>query len=200
MNKKFVDSYKFPILLLISVILGSVVGLLFKDSVTYIKPFGDVFLNMMYTIVVPLVFFTISSSISNMISLKRLGKILYSVFIVFFSLSLIAAIFMLIVTYIFNPVNNDISLNAGTIEKVSLGEQIVKALTVTDFSLLLSRSNMLPLIIFSIFFGIATSLVKGETVKRFLEESSNIMMKIVNILMYYAPVGLFSYFANLTKQ
>jgi len=200
MNKKFVDSYKFPILLLISVILGSVVGLLFKDSVTYIKPFGDVFLNMMYTIVVPLVFFTISSSISNMISLKRLGKILYSVFIVFFSLSLIAAIFMLIVTYIFNPVNNDISLNAGTIEKVSLGEQIVKALTVTDFSLLLSRSNMLPLIIFSIFFGIATSLVKGETVKRFLEESSNIMMKIVNILMYYAPVGLFSYFANLTKE
>ena len=200
MNKKFIDSYKFPILLLISVFLGSIVGLFFKESVSYLKPFGDIFLNLMYTIVVPLVFFTISSSISNMISLKRLGKILYSVFLVFLILSLTAAVFMITVTYLFNPTNNTISLVDGTLEKVSVGEQIVKALTVTDFSLLLSRSNMLPLIIFSTLFGIATSLTKGNTVKRFLEESSNIMMKIVNIIMYYAPIGLFAYFANLTSE
>lgn len=200
MNKKFIDSYKFPILLLVSVFLGSIVGLFFKESIPYLKPFGDIFLNLMYTIVVPLVFFTISSSISNMINLKRLGKILYSVFFVFLILSLTAAVFMIIVTYLFNPTSNSISLVDGTLEKVSIGEQIVKALTVTDFSLLLSRSNMLPLIIFSTLFGIATSLVKGNTVKRFLEESSNIMMKIVNIIMYYAPIGLFAYFANLTSE
>ena len=198
--KKFINSYKFPLLLLLSVILGSLVGLFFKSSVVYLKPFGEIFLNMMYTVVVPLVFFTISSSIANMINLKRLGKILYTVFLVFFIMSAVAAIYMIVVTYIFNPVNASISLEAGTSETVNLSDQIVKALTVTDFNLILSRSNMLPLIVFSILFGIATSLTKSNTVKKFLDEASNINMKIVKIIMYYAPIGLFSYFASLTSS
>lgn len=198
--KKFINSYKFPLLLLSSVILGSLVGLFFKSSVVYLKPFGEIFLNMMYTVVVPLVFFTISSSIANMINLKRLGKILYTVFFVFFIMSAVAAIYMIVVTYIFNPVNASISLESGTSETVNLSDQIVKALTVTDFNLILSRSNMLPLIVFSILFGIATSLTKSNTVKKFLDEASNINMKIVKIIMYYAPIGLFSYFASLTSS
>ena len=198
--KKFINSYKFPLLLLSSVILGSLVGLFFKSSVVYLKPFGEIFLNMMYTVVVPLVFFTISSSIANMINLKRLGKILYTVFFVFFIMSAVAAIYMIVVTYIFNPVNASISLESGTSETINLSDQIVKALTVTDFNLILSRSNMLPLIVFSILFGIATSLTKSNTVKKFLDEASNINMKIVKIIMYYAPIGLFSYFASLTSS
>ena len=198
--KKFINSYKFPLLLLSSVILGSLVGLFFKSSVVYLKPFGEIFLNMMYTVVGPLVFFTISSSIANMINLKRLGKILYTVFFVFFIMSAVAAIYMIVVTYIFNPVNASISLESGTSETINLSDQIVKALTVTDFNLILSRSNMLPLIVFSILFGIATSLTKSNTVKKFLDEASNINMKIVKIIMYYAPIGLFSYFASLTSS
>ena len=195
--KKFINSYKFPLLLLSSVILGSLVGLFFKSSVVYLKPFGEIFLNMMYTVVVPLVFFTISSSIANMINLKRLGKILYTVFFVFFIMSAVAAIYMIVVTYIFNPVNASISLESGTSETINLSDQIVKALTVTDFNLILSRSNMLPLIVFSILFGIATSLTKSNTVKKFLDEASNINMKIVKIIMYYAPIGLGCYMAAL---
>ena len=117
--KKFINSYKFPLLLLSSVILGSLVGLFFKSSVVYLKPFGEIFLNMMYTVVVPLVFFTISSSIANMINLKRLGKILYTVFFVFFIMSAVAAIYMIVVTYIFNPVNASISLESGPSEKIN---------------------------------------------------------------------------------
>lgn len=89
-KKSFWKTYRFPIILLLSVILGCVLGIVLENKAMVIKPFGTIFINMLYTIVVPLVFFTISSSIANMVSLRRLGKILKYVFIVFIITSLIS--------------------------------------------------------------------------------------------------------------
>lgn len=200
--KKFFKSYGMPIVLLISILIGTLLGLLVKDTSIF-KPFGDIFINLMYTIVVPLVFFTISSSIANMVNLKRLGKILKYVFIVFVITSLISSIFMLFGLSIFDVAKGvNISLTTGDVEKVDVGSQIVKALTVTDFGDLFSRKNMLPLIIFSILFGISVALLKEKSsgLKKSLDTLSLVMMKIVKIIMYYAPIGLCAYFANLVGE
>lgn len=202
-KKSFWKTYRFPIILLLSVILGCVLGIVLENKAMVIKPFGTIFINMLYTIVVPLVFFTISSSIANMVSLRRLGKILKYVFIVFIITSLISAIVMLFTIKIFNPVGNaSITLTAGSEEVLSIADQIVSAITVTDFKELLSRSNMLPLIIFSILFGIGIALVgeKGKNVAKNLDAISNVMMKIIKIIMYYAPIGLCAYFAALVGE
>lgn len=202
-KKSFWKTYRFPIILLLSVILGCVLGIMLENKAMVIKPFGTIFINMLYTIVVPLVFFTISSSIANMVSLRRLGKILKYVFIVFIITSLISAIVMLFTIKIFNPVGNaSITLTAGSEEVLSIADQIVSAITVTDFKELLSRSNMLPLIIFSILFGIGIALVgeKGKNVAKNLDAISNVMMKIIKIIMYYAPIGLCAYFAALVGE
>ena len=199
--KKFWKNYRFPIILLFSIIIGCVLGIILEDDAVILKPFGTIFLNMMYTIVVPLVFFTISSSIANMVNLKRLGKILKYVFLVFILTSAVAGILMLGVTKIINPVGNvNIVLEQGEATEISIGDQIVQALTVTDFSNLLSRSNMLPLIIFTILFGIGVALTKNDKLAKSLENISNVMMKIINIIMYYAPIGLCAYFANLIGE
>ena len=58
MKNKFIKSYGMPIILLLSILVGTILGIALKDTY-YLKPFGDIFLNLMYTIVVPLVFFTI---------------------------------------------------------------------------------------------------------------------------------------------
>lgn len=200
---KFFKAYKFPFILLLSIILGSIVGIIFKSDTAVLKPFGDVFLNLMYTIVVPLVFFTISSSIANMVNIKRLGKILKYMFIVFFITSAIAATLMLVVLLFIDPVaNTTIVLENADVEKLSLADQIVKALTVTDFQFILSRSNMLPLIIFSILFGVSVSLIgkEGNIIAQGLNSISKAMMKLINIIMYYAPIGLFAYFASLIGE
>lgn len=200
--KKFFKSYGMPIVLLISILIGTLLGLLVEDTSIF-KPFGDIFINLMYTIVVPLVFFTISSSIANMVNLKRLGKILKYVFIVFVFTSLISSIFMLFGLSIFDVAKGvNISLTNGEVEKVDVGSQIVKALTVTDFGDLFSRKNMLPLIIFSILFGISVALLKEKSscLKKSLDTLSLVMMKIVKIIMYYAPIGLCAYFANLVGE
>ena len=199
--KKFWKNYKFPLILLFSIILGCFIGIILKEDAVILKPFGTIFLNMMYTIVVPLVFFTISSSIANMVNLKRLGKILKYVFLVFIITSTIAGILMLAITKVINPVGNaNIVLEQGETTEISIGDQIVQTLTVTDFSNLLSRSNMLPLIIFTILFVIGVALTKNDKLAKSLESISNVMMKVINIIMYYAPIGLCAYFANLIGE
>ncbi len=198
--KRFFKSYRFALILLLSMVFGSVLGLILKDKAIILKPFGDIFINMLYTIVVPLVFFTISSSIASMTNLKRLGKILRYVFLTFITTSAIAAIIMLIVLKFINPLNTSIVLEATTANTVSVADQIVAALTVTDFNNLLSKSHMLPLIIFSIMFGIGVSLLKENRVRDSLVSISKVMLKIINIIMYYAPIGLCAYFASLIGE
>lgn len=198
--KLVLKRYCFPIILLTSIFLGMITGWIVGNDVSVIKPFGEVFVNMLFTIVVPLVFFTISSSIANMSSLKRLGKILGYMLIVFGITSLIATIFMLLGVFVVNPVGNlNITLVDGVKENVNLGTSVVEMFTVTDFNQILSKNHMFPLIIFSIFFGVCVSLVGEEAnpLKKILDSCSKVMMKFINIIMYYAPIGLFSYFACL---
>lgn len=200
---KFLKSYKSVLILIVSVIIGCILGLVFKENTVILKPFGDIFLNMMYTIVVPLVFFSVSSSIASMIDMKRLGKIMKYMLLVFFATGIIASLVMLIILLFVDPVGNTkLVFETTTVESANIGEKIVAALTVTDFSQLLSRSNMLPLIVFSILFGFSTSLLKNKipVVCNFLSGMSKVMMKIVKIIMYYAPIGLCAYFAVLIGE
>lgn len=198
---KFVKKYWFPISILLSIIIGSLWGSYLGERASVLKPIGDIFLNLMFTIVVPLVFFTISSSIASMIDLKRLGKIMGYSLIVFTITCIIASVVMLISVKIVNPLgSNSVLIDATeTVKNLSIGEQIVNALTVNDFSELLSRNNMLPLVIFSILFGVGVSALgdKGKKLSTNLEASSKALMKVVHIIMYYAPIGLCAYFMNL---
>ena len=199
-KSKFFKNYGFSLIMLISIILGSVVGIIFKEDASILKPFGDIFLNLMFTIVVPLVFFTVTSSIAKMLDLKRLGKIMGCSLFIFVTTCIIAAIIMLIGVKIVSPVDGSILIDTTeVVENLSIGDRIVEAITVSDFSDILSRSHMLPLIIFSIIVGISISLLKdkGKNITELLDTCSKAMMKAVKIIMYYAPIGLFGYFANL---
>ena len=201
---KKLKPYLFPIILLLSIIIGCISGIILGDKASVIKPLGEIFLNLMYTIVVPLVFFTISSSVANMVDMRRLGRILKYVFFVFFATSAVAAVLMVVVLLFIDPVGNGkIALEASeVIQNADIGKQIVEAITVSDFSQIMSREHMLPLIIFSCLFGIGTSIIgkQGECIAKGLDALSKIMMKIVTIIMYYAPIGLMAYFASLIGE
>ncbi len=197
-------SYRFPILLISSIIIGSIIGLVMGERATILKPFGEVFLNLMFTAIVPLVFATIASAIGNMLNMKRLGKILSSLLIVFVVTGIIAGIIIITIVTIYPPASGvNIPMDAiGEIERIKLSEAIVNALTVNDFSALLSRRNMLPLIIFSIIFGFCISACGGKDspIGKAVNNLAEIMMKIVSLIMLYAPIGLGAYFANLIGE
>lgn len=198
MFKKIFKNYRFPIILLISIIIGSIIGIIFKDKANVLEPLGQVFINMLFVIVIPLVFTTISSSIANMGSLKRLGKIFKNMIFIFIITSLIASVFMLIGVLIFKP-TGIIENGEYVKESIDLGSKIVEMITVPDFYHLLSKSNMLPLIIFTILFGFCVRLCGEEAkgVAKVLTSLSKVMLKMINVIMWYAPIGLCAYFATL---
>lgn len=198
------EAYKFSIILLGAIFIGSIVGIQMEEKATVFKPFGDLFINGMFMVVVPLVFVTISSSIAGMNDMKRLGKILKTMLITFVGTGMVAAVYVFITVKVFPPAEG-VSLAmpaAEALKPFQTGDQIVAAITVTDFPELISRKNMLPLIIFSIVFGICTNMIgeKGKVIARGLDALSEVFLKIVGLLMYYAPIGLGAYFAALIGE
>lgn len=195
------DSYKFPIILLTSIIIGSLIGLFMGKKAEILKPFGDIFLNAMFTIVVPLVFITISSAVASIASLQRLGKILGTMLVIFIITGMIASVVMIVTVNIFPPAQGvHLKLEAAKeLQQLKTSDQIVSAITVTDFPDLISRKNMLPLIIFSIFFGLCISMLgdKARGIAEGLNTLSEVMIKMISLIMLYAPIGLGAYFASL---
>lgn len=205
LNKKAITkNYLFLGIMLGAMILGCLVGWFSPGFAATLKPFGTVFINMMFCVVVPLVFASIAGSVANMQSPKRAGKILGITVIVFVITGAIAAVIMFVLMKLFPPV-----LQAWTElpseemgDYASLSDMIVNFFTVSDFSGLLSRRAMLPLIVFSLLFGFAVNLNGGaeSLVGKFLADLSNVMLKFVNIITYYAPVAFFAIFAGLVAD
>lgn len=202
---KRLKPYRFPLLLLASVVTGSVAGWFLGPQSAVLKPLGDIFLNLLFTVVVPLVFVTISSSIANMGTLKRLGRIMGTLLVVFTLTGIIASVVMLFSVQWFNP-GEGVSVSLGEEkspeEPLTLSEQIVQAVTAPDFKDLLSKENMLALILFAMLFGTAVSMSgeSGKTVARGLAALSDVLVKLIGVIMWFAPVGLASYFASLVGE
>ncbi|MEH7115008.1 dicarboxylate/amino acid:cation symporter [Neobacillus niacini] len=196
-------NYRFPIILLLSILIGAIVGLVKEEAVVF-QPIGDVFLNLLFTIIVPLIFFTISSSIANMNGANRLGKIIGWMFGTFLFTGLVSAIYMFFIVKLVNPGEGvKIKLiKPESAEELNPIAQIVKTFTVPDFVELFSRSNMLALIVISILIGFAAQSVgeRGKPFTSFLSSGSEVMMKVVSLIMYLAPIGLGAYFASLVGQ
>ena len=97
--KKLLSNYKSTIILLVSIIIGAIVGFIFKEKATVLSPLGDIFLNLLLVVITPLIFLTITTSISKMKSPKRLGKIVGATFLVFIITSIIAVLIGFASTY-----------------------------------------------------------------------------------------------------
>lgn len=203
-KQKLWKSYRFILILLGAITFGSILGLYLGPKATIFKPFGDIFINAMFTIVVPLVFVTISSAIANMSDIHRLKNILKTLFFVFIITGIIASILILFLVIVFPPAQG-VKLNmppAEILQPFQTSEQIVSAFTVSDFPQLISKKHMLPLIIFALIFGLSINLSgeKGKVIAKALDSLSSVFLKMVHIIMYYAPIGLGAYFATLVGQ
>ena len=206
--KKFLKSYKSTLILLGSIIIGTIVGLIFGEKATVLSPFGDLFLNMLLVIIVPLIFLTISTSIGKMKQPKRIGKILTTIILVFAFTSIVSVFVGLASTKAFRLVDvkdteaiKEVLKGAEEVTKedVNFLERTVEAVSVSDFSKLLTRDNMIALIIFSILMGISINMSKGKGDKFLdvLESANEVVQSFIKLIMYYAPIGLGCYFAAL---
>ena len=208
--KKFLKNYKSIIILLAAIIIGAIVGIVFKEKAAVLSPLGDIFLNFMFIIIVPLIFLSISTAIAKTKQPKRLGKIMITIIVLFVLTSIVAVFIGIAVTYPIKLVDTEDgqmireSLETQTesvepVEDQTILERTVSAITVNDFYGLLSKDNIIAIIIFSILFGIAINMAgeKANKLVEVLESAYAVLLKLIQIIMYYAPIGLGCYFAAL---
>lgn len=205
--KEFLKNYKSTIILLAAIIVGAIVGVIFQEKAAVLSPLGDVFLNLLLVIIVPLIFLNITTAITKMDSPKRMGKILGIIVVVFLAMSLISVFVGFGATFKTNLVSvEDGEAIRASLEEVeaeqedlNLLERTATLLTVNDFPALLSRNNITALLVFSVMFGAAVrmSAEKGEKVKELLESANVVIENLLKIVMYYAPIGLGCYMAAM---
>lgn len=202
--KKIFETYFFSVLLILSILLGGLTGCYFGSITPYLKPFGEIFLNLIFTAIVPLIFFSIASAIARLGSMNKLGKIVFYMTLVFLFTGISAAIYSLFIVKLFPPAQGVILplAAAGNTATASISSQIAGIFTVTDFSKLLSHEHILALIVFSILVGIAASQSheKGKPFIDFLQAGETVFMRVFALIMYYAPIGFFAYFAVLINE
>ena len=198
--KTFLKHYGSILCMLVAIVAGCILGALWPKA-TMLKPLGTVFINMMFCIVVPMVFSSIAGAVANMGNRKRAGKIMGVTIGTFVVTGAIAAVIMYLIMQVFPPVlqpwTEIPSEEMG--EYATLSQLLVNFFTAEDFVGLLSRRAMLPLIVFSVLFGFAVNLNGGKDsiIGKWLEDLSNVMMKFVKIISYYAPIAFFGFFADL---
>ena len=208
--KKIWSNYKQTIILLGALIIGAIIGLVYGEKAAILSPFGDLFMNLLFVVIPPLIFLTITTSIAKIKQAKRLSKVIITIFGVFIATTLVALAVGLATTFSLELVNPDDSqailetleeTKETTSEEVELNilERTVQAISVEDFPLILSKDNIIPLVIISLLVGIALSKLnkEAEPLLNILESANKVVLKLIDIIFLYAPIGLGCYFASL---
>ena len=198
--KNFLKNYASILFMLAGIVGGCIVGAVWPGA-TALKPLGTLFINMMFCIVVPMVFASIAGAVANMGNRKRAGKIMGVTVGTFVITGAIAAVIMYIVLNVFPPVLTpwtEIPTEEMG-EYASLSTMWVNFFTAEDFVGLLTRRAMLPLIVFSVLFGFAVNMNGGKdtVIGKWLDDLSAVMLNLVKIVSYYAPIAFFGFFADL---
>ena len=197
--KQVIKNYSGIIHLIIGITTGSFIGIFFPKAVDFLKPLGDIFLNLLFVSVVPLVFFAVSNSIASLEEQSKFGKIIFSMIFTFLLFIIIAALFTITAVYFFPtealPSTSKEILETGN--NATWGDRIVSFFTVGEFTELFSRKNMLALLIFAFLTGTAARKTgdAGKHFTLFLASGYEVMKELLLLVMKAAPIGLGAYFA-----
>ena len=201
----FWKNYGSTLLLLSGLVIGGLLGVVLGEDAAVFRPVGNLFLNLIFVLVVPLVFFSVAQSLVVLHKSGIIGKVLGTSVGVFLFMSVAAGVLSYVLMSVWNPFEavlgqgGEISFSGGFLdEDLHIGDALVGAFSVNDFPLLLSRENLLPLIVFASLFGLAVALLKEKVpvMEKVVNEGGAVIMKMMEMLMKVAPIGIGCYFAD----
>lgn len=199
---------------IIALVLGVIAGLLLygqDDVANYIKPFGDVFLNLIKVIIIPIVFCSLALSISNLGDSKKVGSYGWKAILYFEIITTIAIGLGLIIGNLFKPGSglDPDKLPKGDITKyqssahsaeqaTTYGNHLIDTLVhivPTNLFESMAKGELLPIIFFAVFFGLGLAAIgeKAEPVKGFLNGTLEAVFWMINKILKLAPIGVFAF-------
>ena len=183
--------------------LGIVIGLVFGEKATIVKPLGTIFLNMIKMIVVPMVFFSITAGVASLGDLKKLRNIGVKVVGLYALTSALCVGLGLIMTNIINPGKGfDLTaLSQSTDYEAQAMPSIIDTLIdmfPSNIFTSFTNTNMLQIIVFSVFLGVALIMMgkEGERLLAGVQSCANAMYKITAIVMEFSPIGVCALLAD----
>lgn len=204
-KKKF--SFPLAYQILVGLFLGIIVGAIFYGNPaieTYLQPLGTIFINMIQMIVVPIIVSTLIVGVAGTGDLKQLGKLGGKTMIYFQVISLVAIVVGLSAANIFKPGEG---IDMSTLSKGDIGEYVQTTEEVENEGFMdvlvgivpsniidsMASADMLAIIFFSVLFGLGVASIgeKGKPVLAFFEGTSAAMFWVTNLIMKFAPIGVF---------
>ena len=193
----------------LGLILGVAAGAVFGKDAVQLQPLGDMFINAVKMLIVPLIFSSLIAGMTSLKDLKKLGRIGGKTLLIFLVTSILAIMMGILLSNIIRP-GVGVSL-AGTTQEMALPQSSSheSPLKTTLMHLIPSNpikamadGNVLQIIVFAILFGVTINLVgdKGKPVQQFFESLAEIMYKMTGIIMEAAPIGVFALMAAVVGQ
>lgn len=205
--------------ILIALVLGVIVGAILHDQpeikdyviTNFLKPAGQIFISLIKMIVVPIVIATLILGIAGVGDSKKLGSLGLKTILYFEVITTVAIILGIFLANTFQPGAGvdmsllhkvDISQYEHTTEQIQSGThsfvQTILSLIPSNIFSAMANAQMLPIIFFSVIFGVGLSALPNETKQPLLDvlkSVSEAMFRVTHIVMMYAPVGVFALIA-----
>ena len=192
--------------ILIGIALGLLIGFISPKAASVISPLGDIFLNLLKMLIVPLVFFSITNGVIMMQDAKQLRSVGGRIILFYVVSSLVAAVFGTVAALITKPGSNAtdfaniLTEEAGKAVEFNFIKNVVSWFP-TNIVEAMANANMLQIIIFCIFLGVAL-LALGDrvsTIKKLIAQGNDVMLKITEYVIAFSPVGICALMAKLVS-
>jgi proton glutamate symport protein len=191
----------------LALILAIVFGIYFKDYVGYVSWMGEIFLRALKMIIIPLIFSSIVSGVSNIGNAENIGRLGFRTILYYISTSTLGILTGLILVNVFRPgLGADLNLSQQIdlgIEADSLGDTLIKIIPENIFSAFSTNGQMLSVIFFAMLFGFFITRAKyeyQESLKTFFNGLFDVMMKLTLFIIKFTPIGIFGLVAEKVAQ
>ena len=185
-------------------VLGIIAGLMFKDFSIWVKPAGTLFMNLIKMLIVPVIFFSLTSGIAAIGDVQKLKRIGSKVVIIYVIMTVVACIIGIGVFNIFHP-----GAHFDTSHMQAYDPKNLKAISFSAFLFnmvptniinAMAKQDILQMIFFTVLFAVAIVYVgdKAKKVVDVCEQCAQIIYKMLDIVMLYSPIGVFALMANTT--
>lgn len=185
--------------ILIAMVIGIITGILLGDNASFLKPLGNLFLNLIYMIIVPLVLSSITMGVTNIHDPRKLGRVGFRAIAIYLATTIAAITIGLVFAKVFQP-GSGMSLKATSEIPIppspSFGDIILSLVPTNPFAAFV-EGNMLQIIVFALFLGIAINFAgeRGRPLLEFFESLADVMYRLTSIIMEFSPVGVFAIMA-----
>ncbi|MEK5230779.1 dicarboxylate/amino acid:cation symporter [Lysinibacillus sp. FSL K6-0232] len=199
---KWWRNQKLYIKIFIGVIVGVLLGLLFGPKIAVIKPIGDIFIRLLQMLIVPLAFLSIISGITKLKDIKMLKSIGGKIMLIYVLTTLVATLIGVATALVLKPGKGEKGLlaQAEAVERqeFSFIDNIVQWFP-SNIVQSMAETNMLQIIIFAIFIGVALVLLgdKVNKIKELVNEGAELMIKVADIVIGFAPYGIMALIAHV---